>query len=212
MSLQVISNEEAVDLIKNTKDAQSAAKTLIDNAVSRKSKDDISCIVVRFQWKLQAFLLRTARWRKSKSIWVDPYVCTTICISIFSQVLVCRLLGLLQTADCCVGYSKINNALLMKSPCRSQFRCSICSRIPGTFHCKNLFHLYSVCFLVLLPGPRQFQFHCCCKSWLALENKMLHMHSIVFEHIWRGDLLIWIICSEDCVDTPAVGYCTCTGC
>lgn len=49
MSLQVISNEEAVDLIKNTKDAQSAAKTLIDNAVSRKSKDDISCIVVRFQ-------------------------------------------------------------------------------------------------------------------------------------------------------------------
>ncbi|XP_031394626.1 probable protein phosphatase 2C 58 isoform X2 [Punica granatum] len=46
---KVISNEEAVDLIKNTKDAQSAAKTLIDHAQSRKSKDDISCVVVRFQ-------------------------------------------------------------------------------------------------------------------------------------------------------------------
>ncbi|KAK4758934.1 hypothetical protein SAY87_020235 [Trapa incisa] len=46
---KVISNEEAVDLIKKTKDAHSAAKTLIDLALSKKSKDDISCIVVRFQ-------------------------------------------------------------------------------------------------------------------------------------------------------------------
>ncbi|XVF02032.1 hypothetical protein REPUB_Repub04eG0141300 [Reevesia pubescens] len=45
---KVMSNQEAVDTIKNTKDAQSAAKLLIEAAISRKSKDDISCIVVRF--------------------------------------------------------------------------------------------------------------------------------------------------------------------
>ncbi|KAK6241710.1 hypothetical protein SCA6_007099 [Theobroma cacao] len=45
---KVMSNQEAVDTIKNIKDAQSAAKLLIEAAVSKKSKDDISCIVVRF--------------------------------------------------------------------------------------------------------------------------------------------------------------------
>jgi protein phosphatase 1L len=45
----VLSNEEAVNCIKNIKDAQTAAKHLIEEAVSRKSKDDISCIVVKFQ-------------------------------------------------------------------------------------------------------------------------------------------------------------------
>ncbi|OMP09907.1 phosphatase 2C (PP2C)-like protein [Corchorus olitorius] len=45
---KVLSNQEAVDTIKNIKDAQMAAKVLIEAAVSRKSKDDISCIVVRF--------------------------------------------------------------------------------------------------------------------------------------------------------------------
>lgn len=47
--MQVMSNEEAVDSIKHIKDAQSAAKHLTEAAVTRKSKDDISCIVVRFQ-------------------------------------------------------------------------------------------------------------------------------------------------------------------
>ncbi|EOX99474.1 Phosphatase 2C family protein isoform 1 [Theobroma cacao] len=42
---KVMSNQEAVDTIKNIKDAQSAAKLLIEAAVSKKSKDDISCIV-----------------------------------------------------------------------------------------------------------------------------------------------------------------------
>ncbi|KAB2087733.1 hypothetical protein E1A91_A04G131600v1 [Gossypium mustelinum] len=46
---KVMSNQEAVDAIKNIKDAQSAAKHLIEAAVSKKSKDDISCIVVRFR-------------------------------------------------------------------------------------------------------------------------------------------------------------------
>jgi len=47
---QVMSNQEAVDSIRQIKDAQAAAKHLIEEAVSKKSKDDISCIVVRFQW------------------------------------------------------------------------------------------------------------------------------------------------------------------
>lgn len=44
-----MTNEDAVNCIKHIKDAQSAAKHLIEEAVSRKSKDDISCIVVKFQ-------------------------------------------------------------------------------------------------------------------------------------------------------------------
>ncbi|XP_057792564.1 probable protein phosphatase 2C 58 isoform X1 [Salvia miltiorrhiza] len=46
---KVMSNQEAVDSIKTIKDPHAAAKHLIDEALSRKSKDDISCIVVRFQ-------------------------------------------------------------------------------------------------------------------------------------------------------------------
>ncbi|KAL6975857.1 protein-serine,threonine phosphatase [Sarracenia purpurea var. burkii] len=45
---KVISNQEAVDCIKNIKDAPSAARHLTDEALSRKSRDDISCIVVKF--------------------------------------------------------------------------------------------------------------------------------------------------------------------
>lgn len=43
-----MSNQEAVDEIKDFKDAQAAAKHLTEQAVKRKSKDDISCIVVKF--------------------------------------------------------------------------------------------------------------------------------------------------------------------
>ncbi|CAK9323683.1 unnamed protein product [Citrullus colocynthis] len=46
---KVMTNQEAVESIRHIKDANIAAKRLIDEAVSRKSKDDISCIVVRFQ-------------------------------------------------------------------------------------------------------------------------------------------------------------------
>ncbi|KAL3848828.1 hypothetical protein ACJIZ3_010710 [Penstemon smallii] len=45
---KVMSNQEAVESIRSIKDSHSAAKRLIDEAISRKSKDDISCIVVRF--------------------------------------------------------------------------------------------------------------------------------------------------------------------
>lgn len=47
--VQVVSNEEAVNCIKGINDAQAAAKRLTEEAVSRKSKDDISVIVVSFQ-------------------------------------------------------------------------------------------------------------------------------------------------------------------
>nr|CAB3458043.1 unnamed protein product [Digitaria exilis] len=46
--VQVMSNQEAVDEIRDFKDAQAAAKHLTEQAVNRKSKDDISVIVVKF--------------------------------------------------------------------------------------------------------------------------------------------------------------------
>ncbi|XP_058105665.1 probable protein phosphatase 2C 44 [Magnolia sinica] len=46
---KVITNQEAVDLVKPIKDPQAAAKRLTTEALARKSKDDISCIVIRFR-------------------------------------------------------------------------------------------------------------------------------------------------------------------
>lgn len=45
---QVLNNQEAVDMVKSIKDPQAAAKRLTAEALTRKSKDDISCIVIRF--------------------------------------------------------------------------------------------------------------------------------------------------------------------
>ncbi|KAJ6753783.1 PROTEIN PHOSPHATASE 2C 39-RELATED [Salix purpurea] len=45
---KVMSNQEAVDSIKNIKDALSAAKRLTEEALNRRSSDDISCVVVKF--------------------------------------------------------------------------------------------------------------------------------------------------------------------
>ncbi|PKA46690.1 putative protein phosphatase 2C 39 [Apostasia shenzhenica] len=45
---KVMSNQEVVDSIREIKDPQAAAKHLTEEALKRKSKDDISCIVVRF--------------------------------------------------------------------------------------------------------------------------------------------------------------------
>ncbi|XP_031131080.1 probable protein phosphatase 2C 10 isoform X1 [Ipomoea triloba] len=46
---KVMSNQEAVDIAKKIKDPQKAAKQLAAEALERDSKDDISCIVVRFK-------------------------------------------------------------------------------------------------------------------------------------------------------------------
>lgn len=46
---QVMSNQEAVDIAKKLRDPKEAAKQLIAEALKRNSKDDISCIVVRFR-------------------------------------------------------------------------------------------------------------------------------------------------------------------
>ncbi|KAK7252311.1 hypothetical protein RIF29_36162 [Crotalaria pallida] len=46
---KVMSNQEAVDIARRTKDPQKAAKLLAAEALNRESKDDISCIVVRFK-------------------------------------------------------------------------------------------------------------------------------------------------------------------
>lgn len=48
-SFQVMTNQEATDSIRSMKDAQAAAKHLTEQALARKSKDDISCVVVFFR-------------------------------------------------------------------------------------------------------------------------------------------------------------------
>ncbi|KAK7861382.1 putative protein phosphatase 2c 58 [Quercus suber] len=45
---KVIKNQEAIDLVKHMKDPQAAAKRLTTEALAKNSKDDISCIVIRF--------------------------------------------------------------------------------------------------------------------------------------------------------------------
>ncbi|ERN18802.1 hypothetical protein AMTR_s00067p00090960 [Amborella trichopoda] len=45
---QVMNNQEAVNLIGHIKDPQEAAECLAKEAEMRMSKDDISCIIVRF--------------------------------------------------------------------------------------------------------------------------------------------------------------------
>ncbi|CAA3005074.1 probable phosphatase 2C 44 [Olea europaea subsp. europaea] len=45
---KVMANQEAVDKVRSIKDPQQAAKQLTMEALTRKSKDDISCIVIRF--------------------------------------------------------------------------------------------------------------------------------------------------------------------
>lgn len=46
---QVMTNEEAMEIVKRVKDPQKAAKELTAEALRRESKDDISCVVVRFR-------------------------------------------------------------------------------------------------------------------------------------------------------------------
>ncbi len=44
-----MANQEAVDIAKRMKDPHKAAKQLAAEAIKRNSKDDISCVVVRFR-------------------------------------------------------------------------------------------------------------------------------------------------------------------
>ncbi|EON63987.1 hypothetical protein W97_03217 [Coniosporium apollinis CBS 100218] len=44
----VCSDQEAVDLIRNTQDPQAASRQLVDHALARFSTDNLSCMVVRF--------------------------------------------------------------------------------------------------------------------------------------------------------------------
>ncbi|KAL3644295.1 hypothetical protein CASFOL_012227 [Castilleja foliolosa] len=46
---KVMNNQEAVDIVRPIKNPQAAAKRLTAEALMRKSKDDISCIVIRFK-------------------------------------------------------------------------------------------------------------------------------------------------------------------
>jgi len=44
----VCTDQEAVDLIRNSQDPQHASKQLVDHALARFSTDNLSCMVVRF--------------------------------------------------------------------------------------------------------------------------------------------------------------------
>lgn len=46
---KVMANQEAVDIARKHKDPQKAAKQLTEEALNRDSRDDISCVVVRFR-------------------------------------------------------------------------------------------------------------------------------------------------------------------
>lgn len=46
---KVMANQEAVDIARKHKDPQKAAKQLTEEALNRESRDDISCVVVRFR-------------------------------------------------------------------------------------------------------------------------------------------------------------------
>ncbi|KAJ6352882.1 hypothetical protein OIU76_001991 [Salix suchowensis] len=50
---KVMSNQEAVDIARRIKDPLKAAKQLTTEALKRESKDDISCVVVRFRGCLE---------------------------------------------------------------------------------------------------------------------------------------------------------------
>ncbi|KAH8599710.1 phosphatase 2C-like domain-containing protein [Bisporella sp. PMI_857] len=54
----VCSDQEAVDLVRNQQDPNSAAKQLVDHALARFSTDNLSCMVVRFD---KTALLTTAK-------------------------------------------------------------------------------------------------------------------------------------------------------
>ena len=71
--MQVMKNQEAVDLVKSIKDPQAAAKRLTTEALARKSKDDISCIVIRFRcWISPAHCINLQRLRQSS---VTVFLC-----------------------------------------------------------------------------------------------------------------------------------------
>lgn len=44
-----MTNQDAVDIARRIKDPQKAAEQLTAEALNRDSKDDISCVVVRFR-------------------------------------------------------------------------------------------------------------------------------------------------------------------
>lgn len=47
----VCTDQEAVDLVRNTEDPQIASKALVDHALARFSTDNLSCMIVRFDSK-----------------------------------------------------------------------------------------------------------------------------------------------------------------
>ena len=100
--MQVMKNQEAVDLVKSIKDPQAAAKRLTTEALARKSKDDISCIVIRFRcWMSHAHW----RLRQSSVIVSLCQISDTICCAYLpnSEFLIASAVPICEISDsiCC---------------------------------------------------------------------------------------------------------------
>ncbi|MCD7455477.1 hypothetical protein HAX54_028319 [Datura stramonium] len=59
---KVMSNQEAIDVARRFKDPKKAAKQLTAEALKRDSKDDISCVVIRFRFFTMVKLRFGANW------------------------------------------------------------------------------------------------------------------------------------------------------
>lgn len=66
----VCSDQEAVDLIRNTQDPTAASKQLVDHALARFSTDNLSCMVVRFN--KSALLIATKEPSAAIGVEGDP--------------------------------------------------------------------------------------------------------------------------------------------
>lgn len=63
----VCTDQEAVDMVRHVQDPQTAAKALVDHALTRFSTDNLSCMIVR----LDGQRIQQAVERKTESIGVD---------------------------------------------------------------------------------------------------------------------------------------------
>jgi len=64
----VCTDQEAVDLVRGTADAQAASKQLVDHALARFSTDNLSCMIVRFD----SAALKARRADAAVGVQADP--------------------------------------------------------------------------------------------------------------------------------------------
>ncbi|KAK6916128.1 PPM-type phosphatase-like domain [Dillenia turbinata] len=86
---EVMANQEAVDIARRIKDPQKAAKQLATEALNRESKDDISCIVVRFRGYMPIIFLC--------NLYDDSRRCHNVALRVHLLVISFSRLGIIGT-------------------------------------------------------------------------------------------------------------------